>query len=129
MASYAGSFASAVLTVQSKVSAGILHTLTLFPATVVAGNISHGTVTLEQKVATDTVVGLAAVDSGVHLPPPGGGGSSIASVPASITINAGSLSGGFQVHTPSIGGPATSRAVTIIAGAVVTKYARLTVTR
>src|SRR5262249_20820973 len=60
--SVSGTSASATLSVQSSVVAGILHGLTVFPATVTAGSQSGGTVTLVQAVGTPTVVGLAALE-------------------------------------------------------------------
>ncbi|HYX48407.1 MAG TPA: hypothetical protein VE843_01595, partial [Ktedonobacteraceae bacterium] len=125
-ASYAGTSAFATLTVEPKVIAGILKSLTVLPATVQGGSVSHGMVTLVQAVNTDTVVGLAVVEPGTHFPLPGSQ-SSIASVPPSVTIPAGQTSAGFLISTrrPL---PSTSRKATIIAGAVVTKYVELTVT-
>ncbi len=125
-ASYSGTSANATLTVEPKVIAGILSSLSVLPATIQGGNVSHGTVTLVQAVPTDTLVGLAAVEPGTHFPLPGSE-SSVASVPPSVTIPAGRTSAGFLISTKrSLS--STSRKATIIAGAVVTKYVELTVT-
>ena len=126
-ATYAGSTVTARITVTPTVVAGIIASLTLQPATVTGGGTSRGTVRLERPVPTDTLVGLAAIDAGSgHLPQPGPG-SSIASVPASITIPAGSTTGSFPIRTTTVTS-GTRRTVTILAGAVRTKYAALTVT-
>ncbi len=125
-ASYAGTSRSATLTVNPIVVAGVLHSLTLFPSTIKGGIPVHGTVTLEHAVNTDTVVGLAAVDSGAHIPIPGSE-SPYAHVPASLIIPAGGTSATFQVTTSHIPS-GSSKHVTIIAGAVVSKYAALTLT-
>jgi hypothetical protein len=130
-ASYADSTASAVLTVQPKVIAGILKSLTLFPATVTGGNISRGTVALMAAVPTPTVVGLAALEPaapgtpGVHLPLPGNR-SSLASVPAEITIPAGQTTGMFNISKQHDLVPGSKRTVSIMAAAVAVKYAVLT---
>jgi hypothetical protein len=126
VASYAGSSASATLMVNPKIRAGILASLSLLPATIPGGDTVRGMVTLEEAVDSDTVVGLAAIDGGV-LPRPGAG-SSVASVQSpTVTIPKTRTSTEFAIRTERL--PAReSRAVTIVAGAVVTKYARLTVT-
>jgi hypothetical protein len=125
-ASYGGSTATARLTVISTVVAGILATLTLQPATVTGGGTSRGLVALQHAVPTDTVVGVAATDHSAGRPPLPGEGSSTVTVPTSITILAGSISGSFPIHTSPVP-RGTRRTVTIMAGAVVTKYAALTV--
>jgi len=126
-ASYAGSTVTARITVTATVVAGIIASLTLQPATVTGGGTGRGTVRLERAVPTDTVVGLAATDAGSgHLPLPGQG-SSTATVPDSLTIRAGSTSGSFVIRTTTVP-RGTRRTVTIMAGAVTTKYAALTVT-
>jgi hypothetical protein len=129
---YADSNASAVLTVKSKVVAGILNTLTLFPATVTGGNTSHGTVTLVQAVPTPTVIGLAAIEAaaagvpGGNLPLPSNN-SSLATVPSQITIPAGQTTGSFNITTNHNLSPGTKRKATIMASAVTFKYASLTI--
>jgi hypothetical protein len=127
---YSGVTVSARLTIKSKVVAGILNTLTVFPALVTGGFTTNGTVTLVEAVPTPTVVGLAALEAGIgplgHLPRPSDY-SSVASVPPSITIPAGQTSGAFSVTTNHDLFPGTKRMVTILAGAVVFKYVSLTV--
>jgi len=126
VASYAGSSASATLTVNPKVIAGIIDSLTLFPAAVTGGNSSTGIVTLVAAVPTPTLVGLAAQEFG---PGPGGGGSSfVASVPSSITIAAGQTTGIFSISTTQLSAPINLRMAMIIAAAVNVKYATLKVT-
>lgn len=130
-ATYSGNSVSAMLTVKSKVVAGILNTLVLFPAAVTGGGVSHGTVTLIGAVPTPTVVGLAATEAaaatvGGNLPLPSNA-SSVASVPADITIPAGQTSGQFTITTNHNLSPGTKRHVTIMAAAVAFKYAALTV--
>lgn len=125
VASYAGSSATATLTVNPKVIAGIIDSLTLFPATVTGGNSSTGIVTLDSPVPTPTLVGLAAQELG---PGPGGGGSSlVASVPSSITIGAGQTTGIFSISTTQLSAPINLRTAMIIAAAVNVKYATLKV--
>ena len=125
-ASYSGTSAFATLTVEPKVIAGILNSLSVLPSTIQGGSVSHGTVTLVQAVPTDTLVGLAAVEPGTHFPLPGSE-STVASVPPSVTIPAGRTSAGFLITTRrSLS--STSQKATIMAGAVVTKYVELTVT-
>jgi hypothetical protein len=80
-ASYAGSTATAALTITSTVVAGILAALTLHPPLVTGGQPSRGTVTLLTPVPTDTVVGLAVSDTGGGHPPIHPGGSTAATVP------------------------------------------------
>jgi hypothetical protein len=126
LASYADTYAEATLTVEPSVVAGIISSLTLYPATVIGGAPSHGYVTLQQAVPTDTLVGLAALPPGVLLPGPGGG-SAVASVPSSITIPAGQTTGGFQVTTKPLAPHSPAAHVSILAAAVTTKYAMLTV--
>jgi hypothetical protein len=130
-ATYSGSSASATLTVKSRVVAGILNSLTLFPTSVIIGGTSRGTVTLVAAVPTPTVVGLAALGAvstpGGNLPLPGNA-SQYATVPASITIPAGQTTGLFTVSTHGAIAPGTSPSVRIMADAVQPKYAALTIT-
>jgi hypothetical protein len=125
-ASYGQTSAGATLTVEPSVIAGIISSLTLYPTTVVGGAPSRGTVTLEQAVPTATLVGLAALSGGAHLPIPGSG-SDVASVPPSITIPAGEITGGFEITTKPLAPHSPPDDVSILAGAVTTKYAMLTV--
>lgn len=126
-AEYAGRTATTRLTITPTVIAGTLASLTLLPASVTGGTPVRGVVTLQQAVPTPTVVGLAATDTGTPHPPlPGHDPSTIATTPASITIPAGSTTGTFTIRTHPVT-PGTRRTVTIVAGAVTTKYAPLTV--
>ncbi|HYK37811.1 hypothetical protein [Alloacidobacterium sp.] len=126
-ASLGGITVSATLEVKPTVEAGILKSLSLNPSTVTGGDTSEGTVTLEAAVSTPTLVGIAALDSG------GGPGiipriakSTTASVSPSVTVNAGCTQATFLIKTSAARtGPA--RTATIVAGAVVTKTAVLTV--
>ena len=128
LATLGGSSVGATLMVLPSVVAGTLKALTLFPDNVVGGNSSTGTVTLEEAVPTDTLVGLAAVESGGHLPLPGQG-SSVVRVPSSITIAAGRTTGSFRIQSSVLSPPTLTRTATIMAGAVTTKYGQLTVER
>jgi hypothetical protein len=127
LASYAGTSVSATLTISPTVVVGIIQSLTLFPATVVGGNPSEGIVTLEQAVSTPTVVGLAVIPFGQLFPAPGQD-SDVASVPSQIVIPAGQLSGTFPITTTQLYPPVDRKGVSIMAAAVVEKYAMLTVT-
>jgi len=115
-ANYDGTSVSATLTVKPKVIAGILRSLTLFPSTVKGGVTSNGTVTLEEPVPTDTLVALAAVETGGVLPDPNNA-SSVVSVPDSVTIPAEQTSAGFFITTEHLP-PHSKRTATIIAGAM-----------
>ncbi|OAI57519.1 hypothetical protein AYO50_01400 [Acidobacteria bacterium SCGC AG-212-P17] len=131
-ATYSDSTAFAQLTVKSKVVAGILSSLVILPTTINVGGTSRGTVTLIEAVPTPTVVGLAASEvaavgaPGGHLPLPGNN-SSVASVPAEITIPAGQTTGLFTITTNHNVMAHTKRNVSIMAVAVTFKYAALTV--
>jgi hypothetical protein len=127
-ASFGGDIVVADLTVKSRVVVGVLHSLTLSPTTVTGGESARGNVTLEQAVDTDTIVGLAAQEPGGGPGGPHGTPSSVASTPKSITIPAGSTSGGFTITTTDYLPPGTRRVAVIIAGAIVTLRATLTVT-
>ena len=109
-----------------KVEAGILKSVTLTPAVVTGGQTSLGTVTLESPVAQKTVVSLAAVETGGPFPRPGDA-SSVASVKeTSVTIDKRHTTATFTVETDELP-PHVSRKATILAHAVVTKSAQLTV--
>jgi hypothetical protein len=125
-ATYSGSSASARLTVKSSVVAGTLASLTLFPSTVTGGHTSRGTVRLERAVATDTLVGLAAVEGAGSLPLPGHS-SLVARVPQSVLIRAGETNAFFTITTGEIL-PHTTRRVTIMAWSIVYKSAVLSIT-
>jgi hypothetical protein len=130
-ATYSGMSVSSVLTVNPTVLAGILAKLTVFPTAVTAAGTSRGVVTLVAPVTTPTVVGLAAFEPssgpGGHLPLPSNA-STVASVPPSLTIPAGRITSQFTITTNNKLAPGTKRVVSIMAVAVVTKYAILTVT-
>ena len=127
-ATYSGSSASAVLTVASRVIAPIMNTFTVSPTTVAVGGVSHGTVTLVQPMATPAVISLSAMDPAVGpggpLPLPGSP-STMATVPASITILPGQTSGMFLIKTHGTVAPGTQRLVRLLAGGVPLKYATL----
>jgi hypothetical protein len=116
-----GTSASAVLTIQSRVVAGFVKSLVLNPTKVTEGKRSYGVVTLLNPVPVDTVVGLAANDlliSGIPQPPLMGNASEVASMPASITVPAGSPEGQFTITTnPSSVAPHSTRNVQISAAA------------
>lgn len=124
-AEYASTAAYATLTVEPKIIVGILDSLTISPAMVHGGSVTRGRVALVQAVPTDTLVGLAAVEPGTHIPRPGSE-SSIASTPPSVTIHAGEIGADFLITTRTVL-PSTRHEATIVAGAVVTKYAVLTI--
>jgi hypothetical protein len=128
-ASYGGASAVGRLKVRSPEEAqtGILKSLTVSPSTVVAGADSVGTVTLESAVSTDTVVGLAAVDSGGGPGVPRGARSSLVTVRPSVPIARDDTQATFPIQTSALLPPGTRRTVTIAAGAVVTKTATLTI--
>ncbi|WP_353072971.1 hypothetical protein [Tunturiibacter gelidiferens] len=129
-ATYGSSSASAVLLVASRVIAPIMSSLTVFPTTVTIGEISRGTVTLVEAVPMPAVIALEAMDPtvgpGGPLPLPGSA-SSIASVPASITIPPGQTVGIFNITTHGIVSPGTHHFVRIVAGGIPLMYAALTV--
>jgi hypothetical protein len=125
-AQYGDSAATALLTIKSRVIAGILNSISVIPTTVNAGDTANGTVTLVEAVPVDTHVGLVALEPGSGHFPAGGTPSSVASVPPSVTIKAGETVGYFTVST-SVLPPHTRRRATILAGAVVQKWAQLVV--
>jgi hypothetical protein len=120
-----GVMVGATLIVKSPVEAGILKSVTLNPAVVTGGQASNGTVTLENPVGVPTVVGLAAVEVGGPFPRPAGE-SSVASVKSPATVRAGDTVARFTVDTTQLA-PHLTNTVTILAHAVVTKSATLTV--
>jgi hypothetical protein len=127
VASYSGTFTSAMLTVTSNVVAGILASLVVTPKMVPAGGVAHGTVTLVQPVPKPTIVSIAAMST---TPVPIGPlpGSQIATVPPSVTIPAGGTSAQFTITTNHNVAPGTKHNVSVVASAVTFKYAILTVT-
>ena len=90
------------LTVLPSVVAGTLKSLTLFPDHVTGGQSTTGTVTLEDAVPTDTLVGPAAVESGGT---PVGPQSSVVRVPSSIAIPAGKATGSFRIQSSVLSPP------------------------
>jgi hypothetical protein len=121
-----GVMVGAPLIVKSSVEAGILKSVTVTPAVVTGGQTSNGTVTLENPVSKPTVVGLAAVVGTSGPFPHPGSGSSVASVKSSVTVPAGSTVAYFPVETTQLP-PHVTNTATIVANAVVTKFATLTV--
>jgi hypothetical protein len=113
------------LTVKSAAEAGILKSITVTPAVVTGGQTANGAVTLEAPIAHDTVVGLAAVETGGLFPRPGDQ-SSVATVKGSVTVPAHSTTAHFTVETTDVP-PHVTRTVTILAHAVVTKSVQLKV--
>ena len=118
---------SSWLTVQSHEKAGLLHSLSIFPATITSGNVSMGTVTLSKAVTTNTIVHLGVIEGGGGLPKPDSDGLNIAVVQSSVTIFAGSTSATFKIKTKKFSNPPLHKTVSIIAGALVTKYAKLVI--
>jgi hypothetical protein len=125
-ASYSNRTVSAVLTVQPQVSVGIIASLSLSTTTVVGGGIVIGTVTLVEAVSTDTLVGLGASAVGSAVPSPQSS-SAEASVPATVTIVAHSMSATFPIKTKPLVSPIHKVMIQITAAAVVEKYSKLTV--
>jgi len=124
-AQWAGSSADFTITVEPSVIAGTLHSVTLTTATLTGGHSGTGWVQLEAPVLGDTLVGLAALapNSG-GLPQPGNY-STVASVPSSVLIPAGSTTAMFTITTKLV---ATTHTAVIMAGAVVQKTVTLTIT-
>jgi hypothetical protein len=118
------SWAEATLTIETRVIGGILQTLTVFPAAVTGGRVTHGTVTLEEPVPQDTVVALAALEPGTGLLPIPQNFSHWASVPDSVTVLKGRTTAIFEITTtaPARG---TTQTATILAAAVAMKTATL----
>jgi hypothetical protein len=111
-ATYNGS----TLTALQNVSPGLaLSSVSLNPATVVGGNTSQGTVTLTTAAPSGgAVVSLSSSNPGV------------ASVPASVTVPAGSSGASFTISTTAVS--ASTSAVISAAFDGVTRTATLTVT-
>ena len=111
-ATYNGVIVSATL----KVMAADLSTLTLSPASVKGGESSTGTVTLNGAAPSGgTVVNLKSSNKAV------------ATVPASVTVEAGKTSQTFVVSTSSLGRFPTFTTISASADGI-TKTAKLTVT-
>ncbi len=126
LASCGSANATAILTVQPSVVAGVVASLSLFPSSVVAGGSSTGTVTLEAAVNVPTVVGLASFDlNGTIFSGPS---TLIANMPTQITIDALKTQGQFSITTKAIPPAATHRTAVIMAVAVKQVYAHLVLT-
>jgi hypothetical protein len=126
-AAYVTDVKSAALTITPKVVVGIINRLVLSPPIVKGGGVSIGYVILERAVETDTVVALAALETGGSSIPEVDGPSSLVYVPPSVTVPAGQISAIFRINTEPPG--MATRTATIIAAAVATKYAMLTITK
>jgi hypothetical protein len=110
-----------------------LAALTISPSTINGGGSVRGTVSLDGPAPSGGLeVGLFASSetaSPNHIPePPMAGSTSVASVPASVTVLAGRTAAGFTIETTSVANYGSPVSVTIGATAVYTKYALLTVT-
>jgi hypothetical protein len=90
-----------------------LSAVTVTPSTVAGGATAQGRVTLNRAAASATTVGLAS-------------SSSLASVPASVTVPAGALSATFSVTTRTVTATASATISASFAGA--TRSATLTIT-
>ncbi|HEV7889265.1 MAG TPA: VCBS repeat-containing protein [Pyrinomonadaceae bacterium] len=113
-ATYGGSTQSAVLSITPPAApqGPTLSTLTLNPTAVTGGASAQGTVTLSGPAQAATVVNLSS-------------GSTLASVPASVTVAAGSTSATFNITTRSV---ASATAVTVSAtSGGLTRTAMLTI--
>jgi hypothetical protein len=124
-AQYAGSSADFTITVEPSVVAGTLHSVTLTMASLTGGHSGTGWVQLDAAVPADTLVGLAALEPNSGGLPQPGNQSTVASVPPSVLIPAGSTTAMFTITTKIV---ATTRTAIIMAGAVVQKTVTLTVT-
>src|SRR5262249_13138249 len=114
-ASYNGTTRTANLTVTTPAGAVTLQSLTLSAASVTAGSSAHGVVTLTAAAPAGGQAGLLASSA------PG-----VATVPASVTVAAGSQTGVFNISTQSV---PTPTGVTISAASTgTTRPATLTVT-
>jgi hypothetical protein len=125
-ASYSGSSTSAMLNIRSRVVAGMLQSLNVFPKEIAGGGRGEGIVNLVEPVPIATEVLLAALEFSPdppHLPAP----SPVARVPRSIMIPAQETTGAFAIETEHMRG--RSHLVTIHASTGVTeKWSGLTVT-
>jgi hypothetical protein len=98
----------------------VLASLAVAPSEFHGGGPLTGTVTLEQAVKTDTIVGLIASQTARTKP-----GTAVAlpqaSVPATVTVPANAPSAAFQVKTSPLPAGAVSNTMAISASAVNTK--------
>jgi hypothetical protein len=130
-ASYAGSSASTVITVNPSVVTGIVQSVTLIPTSVTGGQSCSGLVQLQAAVTVDTVVGLAAMEPGTGLLTQPGNLSTVATVqPGQVTILAGNTTAQFSVATKVVAAIRKANIVagTSAAGALTQKSATLTIT-
>jgi len=126
-ASYAKISATATLTVNPSVVAGIAKSIALFPSSVASGGSVTATVTLWNAVNVATDVGLTS-----HDPPPAtiysGPSALINNMPNSIMIPAGQTQGKFTITTKTISSQVTKRTAVIVAIAIHQVSAKLPLT-
>jgi len=132
-ASYANINATAQLTVEPSVVAGIVHSVTLNPSLVPNGGQTTATVTLVSAVNVPTTVNLTSLPAlpATQLggsPPTEVGGQSplIANLPNQITIPAGSTQGTFVIKTKNTAPAVRNRTALIEAIAIHLAFASLT---
>jgi hypothetical protein len=124
-ASYANITASASLTVEPSVLAGIVQSIMLLPSTVPNGGQTTATVTLVSSLKFPTTVNLLS-----HAPLStvfSGPSPLIASMPSTLTIPGGQTSGTFVIHVNFTPSSVTQRTAVIQAIAVKTAQTTLTV--
>lgn len=124
-ATLAGTFARAVLTIKPSVLLGFVADVSLSPGTIASETTSLGTVTLTKAVPVATVVALSVLQTGGgpigHLP-----SSNLATVPAAITIPAGSTVGHFTLKAGA-GEPGVKYIARVSATATNVKYTTITI--
>ena len=113
-ASLNGVTTTTTLTVTPPAPAATLSSLVLNPTSVSGGNTSQGTVTLTSAPTSNTSVSLASVNT------------SVATVPATVIVNAGSTSATFLITSKIVTTIQTATISASLGG--VTKAATLTVT-
>ena len=111
--SYGGASRTATLTVTPVPAPASLNTLVLNPGSVSGGDVSSGTVTLSGAAPAGGAVVTLSSDS------------SVASVPASISVAAGASSASFTATTSAVGVASVATISAVYAG--VTRTAMLTV--
>jgi hypothetical protein len=114
--------ATTTIYVKPSVVLGTLGSFSLNPTTVHAGGTSTGTVTLEAPVGTLTRVGISVVTPGVA---PGTVSSNVTLSSTEVDIPAGQVQGSFTIQA-RVG--ASGHGALIMAVAVATKFAALTIT-
>jgi hypothetical protein len=131
-AAYGGVSQSVNLTIDPSTPPPItLVSLAMAPTTLAAGLNAVGTVTISAAApAAGAVVALfATTDAATPVPVlPGGGGSSLVTIPASVTVPAGQTSAKFDIRTHALGSSSSPQHVTIGATLVTSKYVELTLT-